>query len=77
MARAIDWTRYDELKAQGHSECEIAGALRRELQKRQGPPAPVQTPVQTTDTDAVQSVGIGAVQVLTAEGAGGRSPPSP
>jgi hypothetical protein len=46
MARAIDWTRYDRLKAQGHSEREIAGALdiprttlRRELQKREGPPS--------------------------------------
>jgi len=27
MARAIDWARYDQLKAQGHSERDIAGAL--------------------------------------------------
>jgi Homeodomain-like domain len=27
MARAIDWARYDQLTAQGHSEQEIAGAL--------------------------------------------------
>ena len=71
MARAIDWTRYDRLKAQGHSERDIADALgiprttlRRAIEKRQGPPAPVQTPVQTTDTGAVSSVDIGAVQGL-------------
>ena len=48
MARAIDWTQFDALKAQGHSEREIADALgiprttlRRELQKREGPPSTV------------------------------------
>jgi hypothetical protein len=48
MARAINWARYDRLKAQGHSERDIAGALgiprttlRRELQKREGPPSTV------------------------------------
>jgi hypothetical protein len=67
MARAIDWARYDRLKAQGRSERNIADALgvprttlRRALEKRQGPPAPVQTPGQTIDTGAVQSVDIGA-----------------
>jgi hypothetical protein len=41
MARAIDWARYDRLKAQGRSERDIADALniprttlRRELEKR-------------------------------------------
>jgi hypothetical protein len=69
MARAIDWARYDQLKAQGHSEREIAGALdiprttlRRALQKRQGPPAPVQKPVQTSDTGAVYSADTDAEQ---------------
>jgi hypothetical protein len=69
MARAIDWARYDRLKAQGHSERDIAGALdiprttlRRALEQRQGPPAPVQTPVQKKDTGAVSSVDIGAEQ---------------
>ena len=48
MARAIDWARYDRLKAQGHSERAIADALgmsrttlRRALQKREGPPSTV------------------------------------
>ena len=26
MARAIDWARYDQLKAQGHSVCQLEGA---------------------------------------------------
>jgi hypothetical protein len=45
MARAINWARYDRLKAQGHSERDIAGALdiprttlRRELEKRAAEP---------------------------------------
>jgi hypothetical protein len=46
MARAtIDWARYDRLKAQGHSERDIAGALgiprttlRREIKKREAQP---------------------------------------
>jgi hypothetical protein len=69
MARAINWARYDRLIAQGRSERDIAGALaiprttlRRALQKRQGPPAPVQKPVQTSDTDAEQRTDTGAVQ---------------
>jgi hypothetical protein len=48
MARAIDWARYDQLKAQGHSERDIAGALdiprttlRRELEKREAQPTQV------------------------------------
>jgi hypothetical protein len=47
MARAIDWARYDRLKAQGRSEREIADALaiprttlRRELEKRAVEPTP-------------------------------------
>jgi hypothetical protein len=68
MVRVINWARYDRLKAQGHSERDIAGALgiprttlRRALEKRQGlprrsesggPPAPVQKPAQNTDTGA-------------------------
>jgi DNA invertase Pin-like site-specific DNA recombinase len=46
MARAIDWTRYEQLKAQGHSEREIARALEiprttlpRALQRRERPPS--------------------------------------
>jgi hypothetical protein len=45
MARAMNWARYDRLKAQGHSERDIAGALgiprttlRRALETRQGLP---------------------------------------
>jgi hypothetical protein len=45
MARAIDWARYDRLKAQGRSERDIADALaiprttlRRELEKRAAEP---------------------------------------
>lgn len=45
MARAIDWARYDRLKAEGHSEREIAVALAvprttlgRELEKREAEP---------------------------------------
>jgi transposase len=63
MVRAINWARYDRLKAQGHSERDIANALdiprttlRRELAKRQGPPAPVQKPVQAKGTGAEHSV---------------------
>jgi transposase len=68
MARAINWTRYDRLKAQGHSKRDIADALgvprttlRRTIEKRQGlprrsesggPPAPVQSTVQPQDTGA-------------------------
>jgi hypothetical protein len=80
MARAMNWTRYDRLKGQGHSERDIADALgiprttlRRALAQRQGlprrpesggPPAPVQSPVQPIDTGAVSSVATGAVQGL-------------
>src|SRR5262249_39224827 len=71
MARAINWARYDRLKAQGRSERDIADALgiprttlRRAIEQRQGPPAPVQTPVQKTDTGAVQWFDTGAVQRL-------------
>jgi hypothetical protein len=45
MARAMNWARYDRLKAQGHSERDIAGALgiprttlRREIEKREAQP---------------------------------------
>lgn len=48
MARAIDWTRYDQLKAQGHSEREIARALeiprttlQRALQRHERPPSTI------------------------------------
>src|SRR5262249_3789750 len=80
MARAINWARYDRLKGQGRSERDIAGALgiprttlRRAIEQRQGPPAPAQTPVQTTDTGAVHSADTDAVQRmdrLEAEGQG-------
>jgi Homeodomain-like domain len=69
MARAINWARYDRLTAQGHSERDIAAALgiprttlRRAIEQRQGPPAPVQTPGQPSDTGAVQRVDTGAEQ---------------
>jgi hypothetical protein len=49
IARAIDWTHYDRLKAQGLADREIArqwgipwGTFHRERQKREGVPAPVQ-----------------------------------
>ena len=90
MARAIDWARVDALKAQGLSERAIARELGipwttfyRAQRQRQGPPAPVQKPVQTidtgaghrVDTDAVHAkdtgaehrVDSGAVQTLRAE----------
>src|SRR5919197_4966230 len=45
MARAMNWTRYDRLKAQGHSERDIADALgiprttlRRAIEKRAAEP---------------------------------------
>jgi hypothetical protein len=67
MVRAIDWTHYDTLKAQGLADREIArrwsipwGTFHREKQKREGPPAPVQRPVQTLDTGAVHSADTGA-----------------
>jgi hypothetical protein len=48
MARAIDWIRYDALKAEGHSEREMARALeiprttlQRALQRRERPPSTV------------------------------------
>jgi hypothetical protein len=48
MARAINWARYDRLKAQGHSERDIADAmriprttLRREIEKRETQPTRV------------------------------------
>jgi hypothetical protein len=69
MAPDINWQRYDELKAQGISERQIAerlGVARSTLQdhlKRQGL-APVQRPVQNIDTGAVSSVDTGAVQIL-------------
>jgi hypothetical protein len=71
IARAIDWTRYDTLKAQGLADREIArrwdipwGAFHREKQKREGPPAPVQRPVPALDTGAVHSADTGAVQTF-------------
>jgi hypothetical protein len=71
MARAIDWTHYDILKAQGLPDREIArqwgipwGTFHRGKQKRDGPPAPVQRTVQCTDTGAVSSVDTGAVQMF-------------
>ena len=68
MAPDINWQRYDELKAQGISERQIAerlGVARSTLQghvKRRG--LPVQRPVQNIDTGAVSSVNTGAVQTL-------------
>jgi hypothetical protein len=59
IARAIDWTQYDTRKAQGLADREIArqwgipwGTFHREKQKRAGPSAPVQRPVQSFDTGA-------------------------
>jgi hypothetical protein len=57
MARAtIDWARYDQLKAQGHSEREIADALgiprttlRRELEKRAAEPTQAHPGTPATD----------------------------
>jgi hypothetical protein len=69
MARAIDWRQYDRLKAQGLADREIARrwgipwtTFYREKSKRQGPPAPGQTPVQMTDTGAEQRVDTDAEQ---------------
>jgi hypothetical protein len=63
MARAIDWSQYDALKAQGLSERAIARELGipwttfyREKQKREGPPSPVQSPVHTPVQSTVQSL---------------------
>ena len=90
MARAIDWARVDALTAQGRSARAIARELDipwttfyRAQRHRQGPPAPVQKPVQTidtgaghrvdtdavhaTDTGAEHRVDSGAVQMLRAE----------
>ena len=90
MARAMDWARVDALTAEGLSARAIARELDipwttfyRAQRHRQGPPAPVQKPVQTidtgaghrVDTDAVHAkdtgaehrVDSGAVQTLRAE----------
>jgi hypothetical protein len=71
MTRAINWTQYDKLKAQGLADREIArrwdipwSTFHREKSKREGIPAPVQRPVQSTDIGAVHSVDTGAVQRL-------------
>jgi hypothetical protein len=56
MARANDWARYARLKAQGHSEREIAGALaiprttlRRELEKRAAEPTEAHQGIPAAD----------------------------
>jgi hypothetical protein len=83
MVRAINWSRYDRLTAQGRSERDIADALgiprttlRRALEQRQGlprrsesggPPAPVQKPGQKKDTGAVSSADTDAEQGIDTE----------
>jgi hypothetical protein len=74
MARAMNWARYDQLKAQGHSERDIADALgiprttlRRAIEQRQGPPAPVQKPVQKNDTGAAHRADTDAEQGIDIE----------